>query len=161
MTYQCSNYFKNWWHLENPYRIYFGWPYYCPSGGTEFCSKYSEQCSDLLLGLPLIVFYWRNYQIVLRRPFKWPGKAVKQANDNSRGNATEHLGISGSLAVDVNTSSGEYLQTSTQWKKALALEYLSDFFCGYCLGVYLSECRRITLDDHYFMVIFMLKVGNL
>ena len=38
--------------------------------------------------------------------------------------------------------------------------FLSEFFCGYCLDTCLFACKRITLDDHYFMVIFVLKVGK-
>ena len=41
------------------------------------------------------------------------------------------------------------------------LEYLSEILRGYCLDTYLSVCKRITLDDHYFMWIFTCKVGNL
>ena len=44
---------------------------------------------------------------------------------------------------------------------ALDLDYISDFFFGYCLGVYLSVCKRISVDDQYFIVIFMFKVGNI
>ena len=42
----------------------------------------------------------------------------------------------------------------------LGLEYLSESFCAYLLDVYLSACKRITLDDHYFIVIFVIKVGQ-
>ena len=71
------------------------------------------------------------------------------------------MGGSAGLAGEVTTSPGGYWPTSTRWKKALALEYLSDFFCGYYLGVYLSACKRISLDDHYFMWIFTIENWNL
>ena len=63
------------------------------------------------------------------------------------------------LAADVNTSPGGYWPTLSSWKIALPLEYLSDFLCGYCLGVCVSACKRISLDYNYFMLIFKLKVG--
>ena len=38
------------------------------------------------------------------------------------------------------------------------LEYLSNFFVD---TVWMSVCKGISLDDHYFMVILMLKNGIL
>ena len=38
------------------------------------------------------------------------------------------------------------------------LEYLSENSCGYCLDTCLYAYKRNSLDDHYFMVIFALKV---
>ena len=40
------------------------------------------------------------------------------------------------------------------------LEYLSEILWDYCLDVYLSVSRRISLDDHSFIVIFIVKVGE-
>ena len=40
------------------------------------------------------------------------------------------------------------------------LEYLSEILYGYCLDMCLCACKRLSLDDHYFMVIFKLKVDK-
>ena len=40
------------------------------------------------------------------------------------------------------------------------LEYLSEILWDYCLDAYLSVSKRISLDDHYFIWIFKLKVGK-
>ena len=40
------------------------------------------------------------------------------------------------------------------------LEYLSEILWDYCLDVYLSVSKRISLDDHSFMWIFTCKVGD-
>ena len=40
------------------------------------------------------------------------------------------------------------------------LEYLFEILWDYCLDVYLSVSRRISLDDHSFIVIFIIKVGK-
>ena len=64
------------------------------------------------------------------------------------------------VATDVNTSAGEYWPTSSWQKMALPLDYLSEFFYGYCLYTYLYACKRISLDDHYFMVNFTFKFGQ-
>ena len=42
---------------------------------------------------------------------------------------------------------------------ALGYIFLSEYFCGYCLCVWLSVCKRISLDGNYLLVIFILKVG--
>ena len=38
--------------------------------------------------------------------------------------------------------------------------FLSEIFCGYCLDTCLFACKRRSLDDQYFMVIFKLKVDK-
>ena len=43
----------------------------------------------------------------------------------------------------------------------LKLEYLSEFFCGYCLVICLCACKRISLDDQYFMSILIIENWNL
>ena len=40
------------------------------------------------------------------------------------------------------------------------LEYLSEILWDYCLDVCLSVCKRISLDDHSFIGIFIIKVGK-
>ena len=40
------------------------------------------------------------------------------------------------------------------------LGYLSEILCGYCLDTSLCTCKRLSLDDHYFIWIFKLKVGK-
>ena len=40
------------------------------------------------------------------------------------------------------------------------LEFLSEILWDYCLDVYLSVSKRISLDDHSFIVIFIVKVGE-
>ena len=40
------------------------------------------------------------------------------------------------------------------------LEYLSEILWYYCLDVYLSVSRRISLDDHTFILIFIIKLGK-
>ena len=40
------------------------------------------------------------------------------------------------------------------------LEYLSEMLWDYCLDVYLSVSRRISLDDHSFILIFIIKFGK-
>ena len=40
------------------------------------------------------------------------------------------------------------------------LEYLSESLWDYCLDVYLSVCKRISLDDHFLIGDFNVKVGQ-
>ena len=46
------------------------------------------------------------------------------------------------------------------WKRHLEWIFFPEFFCGYCLGIWLSVCKRISLDDHYFMWILAVKVDE-
>ena len=39
-------------------------------------------------------------------------------------------------------------------------EYLLEITWNYSMDIYLCACERISVDDQYFIVIFMLKVGN-
>ena len=40
------------------------------------------------------------------------------------------------------------------------LEYLVEITWNYSMDIYLCACERISVDDQYFIVIFMRKVGN-
>ena len=54
----------------------------------------------------------------------------------------------------------DYEPTLTRWKTMKEFIFLSEFFCGYCLDTCLFACKRRSLDDQYFMVIFKLKVDK-
>ena len=41
------------------------------------------------------------------------------------------------------------------------LEYLSEISCGYCLDTSLCACKRLSLEDQYFMWIFMYENWDL
>ena len=45
-------------------------------------------------------------------------------------------------------------------EKAFILGISFWFFCRYCLDTCLCACKRLSLDDHYFIWIFKLKVGK-
>ena len=56
----------------------------------------------------------------------------------------------------------KYWPTSNSRNTHLELEYLSENSPVYYLDVYLSVCKRIFLDDQYFMLILRFEnVGNL
>ena len=54
----------------------------------------------------------------------------------------------------------EYEATSANFFYLKYLEYVSETLWDYCLDVWLSVCKRSSLDDQYLLVIFIVKVGE-
>ena len=46
-------------------------------------------------------------------------------------------------------------------ENAFKLEYLSEISCAYCLDTCLYAYKRISLDDEYFMLIFIIENWDL
>ena len=123
---------------------------------------FGEHCSRVFRGSRAIMWYWRNVQNVLGRALRWATKPLRQSEDNGGRYKQEPqsdllaflVSVCGSPSNCIHT---DYEATLTLWIMALGLEYLSEMFCGYCLDVYLSACKRISLDGYYFLWIFTVK----
>ena len=126
--------------------------------------KIAHQCSGAFFGLGHKCLQKGLVNRLTERPFKWPPKSVRQSTNNrltcGRRECWSSRSISVALRLTVCVSFLEYLLFWINFFTMKELEYLSEILWDYCLDVYLSVSKRISLDDHPFIVIFIVKVGE-
>ena len=103
---------------------------------------------------------WQNWEISIVRSLKWATKSLRQGGRNRLTTAPESqlvfpVLLGGTLLNCIHIN---FLRFWINFFTMKELEYLSEILWDYCLDVYLSVCKRISLDYHYFMWIFTCKV---